>query len=91
MRLERERLAAETASAEASGTSSAVASDDDSVFGDKKRQKTKTKATSEPVPKVAGEPTEPTIIKDDKEDSKATVADLPNVSQLPEPGKALEK
>lgn len=89
MRLERERLAAESASAEASGTSSAVASDDDSVFGDKKRQKTK--ATSEPVPKVAGEPAEPTIIKDDKEDGKVTVADLPDVSQLPEPGKAPER
>jgi hypothetical protein len=89
VRLERERLAAETASAEASGTSSAVASDDDSVFGDKKRQKTK--ATSEPVPRVAGEPTEPTIIKDDKEDGKATLADLPDVSQLPDPGKAPEK
>jgi hypothetical protein len=89
VRLERERLAAETTSAEASGTSSAVASDDDSVFGDKKRQKTK--ATSAPVPRVAGEPTEPTIIKDNKEDGKATVADLPDVSQLPEPGKAPEK
>ncbi|KAJ4382197.1 hypothetical protein N0V86_002528 [Didymella sp. IMI 355093] len=88
VRLEKERLAAETASAEASGTSSAVASDDDSVFGDQKRAKTK--ATSEPVPRVAGEPTEPTIIKDHKEDGKATVADLPDVSQLPEPGKAPE-
>lgn len=83
MRLEKDRLAAETVSAEASGTSSVVASDDDSVFGDKKRQKI--------VPKVAGEPTEPTIIKDDKEDGKATVADLPDVSQLPEPGAAPEK
>ena len=89
MRLERERLTAETASAEASGSSSAVASDDDSLFGDKKRQKTK--ATSEPVPRVTGEPIEPTIIKDDREEGKATVADLPDVSQLPEPGKAPEK
>lgn len=85
MRLEKERLAAETASAEVSGTSSAVASDDDSVFGDKKRHKTK--ATSEAVPRVGGEPVEPTIIKDDK----VTVDDLPDVSQLPEPGKASEK
>ncbi|KAJ4993046.1 hypothetical protein SVAN01_01398 [Stagonosporopsis vannaccii] len=85
VRLEKERLAAETASAEASGTSSVVASDDDSVFGDKKRQKTK--AMSEPAPKVGGAPAEPTIIKDDK----ATVDDLPDVSQLPEPGKAPEK
>ena len=89
VRLEKERLTAEQASAEASGASSAVASDDDSVFGDKKRQKTK--ATSEPAPPVAGEPTEPTIIKDNKEDGKATVADLPDVSQLPEPGQAPEK
>jgi len=89
VRLERERLTAETASAEASGSSSAVASDDDSLFGDKKRQKTK--ATSEPVPRVTGEPIEPTIIKDDREEGKATVADLPDVSQLPEPGKAPEK
>ncbi|KZM27177.1 uncharacterized protein EKO05_0004659 [Ascochyta rabiei] len=86
-RLEKERLAADTASAEASGTSSAVASDDDSVFGDKKRQKTK--ATSEPVPRVEGEATEPLIIKDDKE--KATVHDLPDVTQLPDPGTAPER
>lgn len=89
VRLEKERLATEGASAEASGASSAVASDDDSVFGDKKRQKTK--ATTEPVPRVEGEPTEPTIIKDHKEDGKATVADLPEVSQLPEPGEASKK
>ncbi|KAF2997672.1 hypothetical protein E8E13_005956 [Curvularia kusanoi] len=89
VRLEKERLAAETASAEASGASSAVASDadDDSVFGDRKRQKTATeKATSAPVPPVEGEPREPLIIKDDKEERKATVADLPDVSTLPEPG-----
>ncbi|KAH6616772.1 hypothetical protein C7974DRAFT_465894 [Boeremia exigua] len=86
VRLEKERLAAEAGSAEASGTTSAVASDDDSVFGDKKARKSK--ATSEPVPRVGGEPTEPTIIRDGKEDGKATVADLPDVSQLPEPGKA---
>lgn len=89
MRLEKERLAAETASAEASGASSAVASDDDSVFGDQKRQKTK--ATSEPIPRVEGEPREPTIIKDNKEEDKATVADLPDVSQLPDPGEAQKK
>lgn len=89
VRLEKERLAAETASAEASGASSAVASDDDSVFGDKKRQKTK--ATSEPIPRVEGEPREPTIIKDNKEEDKVTVADLPDVSQLPEPGEVQKK
>ncbi|KAF1351625.1 hypothetical protein EJ07DRAFT_137416 [Lizonia empirigonia] len=88
-RLDKERLAAETASAEASGTSSAVASDDDSVFGDKKRQKTK--ATPEAVPRVEGEPTAPTIIKDNQEDGKATVADFPDVTQLPEPGTVSEK
>lgn len=87
MRLEKDRLTAtEAASAGASGTSSAVASDDDSVFGDKKRQKIN--APCRPVPKVAGEPIEPTIIKDGKEDGKATVAELPDVSQLPEPGTA---
>lgn len=89
MRLEKERLAAEGASAEASGTSSAVASDDDSVFGDRKTQKKS--ATSAPVPRVEGEPREPTIIKDDKEEGKATVADLPDVSKLPEPGQAERK
>lgn len=89
VRLEKERLAAEGASAEASGTSSAVASDDDSVFGDRKTQKKS--ATSAPVPRVEGEPREPTIIKDDKEEGKATVADLPDVSKLPEPGLAERK
>ncbi|KAG9199499.1 hypothetical protein G6514_008462 [Epicoccum nigrum] len=89
VRLEKERLAAEGASAEASGTSSAVASDDDSVFGDRKTQKKS--ATSAPVPRVEGEPREPTIIKDDKEKGKATVADLPDVSKLPEPGQAERK
>ena len=89
MRLEKERLAAEGASAEASGTSGAVASDDDSVFGDRKTQKKS--ATSAPVPRVEGEPREPTIIKDDKEEGKATVADLPDVSKLPEPGQAERK
>jgi hypothetical protein len=89
VRLEKERLAAEGASAEASGTSSAVASDDDSVFGDRKTQKKS--ATSAPVPRVEGEPREPTIIKDDKEEGKVTVADLPDVSKLPEPGLAERK
>jgi hypothetical protein len=43
------------------------------------------------VPPDEGQATGPTISKNKKDEANATVADLPDVSQLPEPEKAKEE
>lgn len=89
-RLEKDRLAAEEAesSRAASAASSINEKDDaDSIFGEKPKRKPVGSSTT------AEQPTEPLIIKDNKEaESAAAVSDLPSVSHLPDPteGKASE-
>lgn len=90
-RLEKERLAAEETSAQASSASS-INEDNDSIFGDKVKRKP---VGSAPITEGGREiPQEPLIIKDNKEKedetTAAAVSDLPSVSHLPDPkdGKA---
>jgi hypothetical protein len=86
-RLEKERLAAEDAgSAQASGASS-INEDSDSIFGEKPKRKPVGSGT----PVTPGEeqqretPREPLIISDGREETPATVNDMPSVSHLPDP------
>ncbi|KAF2828343.1 hypothetical protein CC86DRAFT_380303 [Ophiobolus disseminans] len=79
-RLEKERLATEEGeSSRASGASSADEKEDaDSIFGDRPKRK--------PVGSSNEQPTEPLIIKDNREEEPAAaVADMPSVSHLPDP------
>jgi len=79
-RLEKDRLAAEQGeSSRASAASSINEKDDaDSIFGDKPKRKPVGSATE------TEHPTEPLVIKDDREPA-AGVADMPSVSHLPDP------
>jgi hypothetical protein len=60
--------------------------DADSIFGEKRKPVGSAPATA------TEQPTEPLIIRDNKENEDAAVADLPSVSHLPDPkdGKAPE-
>ena len=78
-RLEKERLAAEEGEPSRTSAASSINEEDaDSIFGDKQTQR-------KPVGSSTDQPTEPLIIKDNKEEEPAGVADLPSVSHLPDP------
>ncbi|KAL1800410.1 hypothetical protein ACET3X_000752 [Alternaria dauci] len=82
-RLEKERLAAEEGQVGRISSASSVNEDNDSIFGDQSKAKTRDSGKITP----ASPPQEPLIIGDskEKEEQSAAVADLPSVSHLPDP------
>lgn len=84
-RLERERLAAEDATAGRVSSASSINEDADSIFGDK--SKTTSKPVDQPKEGEKEVPKSPLIISNGKENEEkpATVEDMPSVSHLPDP------